>query len=176
MDVINRQGCEPFVTKDGSTIRELLSHRNSGIRKQSLAEATLPPGVLTERHHHPQTEEIYYILVGTGRMEIDGQIREVGPGDAVAIPPGCSHCIQNTGSARSSLANPTRKSASGSLTKHARYPPSQVFHQARFGTLGCLNQGPSIRVAAARQTTKPTSHTKPQGAAMSTGPGPHKHP
>ena len=98
MDVINRQGCEPFVTKDGSTIRELLSHRNSGIRKQSLAEATLPPGVLTERHHHPQTEEIYYILIGTGRMEIDGQIREVGPGDAVAIPPGCSHCIQNTGS------------------------------------------------------------------------------
>jgi mannose-6-phosphate isomerase-like protein (cupin superfamily) len=31
-------------------------------------------------------------------MEIDGQIREVGPGDAVAIPPGCSHCIRNIGS------------------------------------------------------------------------------
>ena len=98
MEVINREACEPFVTKDGSTIRELLSHRNSGIRNQSLAEATVPPGVLTERHHHPKTEEIYYILAGTGRMEIEGQTREVGPGDAVAIRPGCSHCIQNTGS------------------------------------------------------------------------------
>ena len=34
----------PFITKDGSEIRELLAHRNSAIRNQSLAEARLPVG------------------------------------------------------------------------------------------------------------------------------------
>jgi mannose-6-phosphate isomerase-like protein (cupin superfamily) len=98
MDVINRDRCEPFVTKDGSIIRELLAHRNSSIRNQSLAEATVPVGVVTELHHHPKTEEIYYILSGTGKMEIDGELREIGPGDAIAIGPGMWHRIRNDGS------------------------------------------------------------------------------
>jgi len=98
MDVINRDRCEPFVTKDGSIIRELLAHRNSSIRNQSLAEATVPVGVVTELHHHPKTEEIYYILSGTGKMEIDGEFREIGPGDAIAIGPGKWHRIRNDGS------------------------------------------------------------------------------
>lgn len=95
MEVIQRNACTPFVTKDGSIIRELLAHRNSSIRKQSLAEATVPPGVTTQLHHHPNTEEIYYILSGSGRMEIDGESRTVQPGDAIAIPPGKSHRISN---------------------------------------------------------------------------------
>ena len=95
MDIINRSDCNPFVTKDGSIVRELLAHRNSSIRNQSLAEATVPPGVLTQLHFHPSTEEIYYILSGSGRMEIDGQNRSVGPGDAIAIPPGKPHRIHN---------------------------------------------------------------------------------
>ena len=44
MDVINLADAAPFTTKDGSEIRELLAHRNSAIRNQSLAEARLPPG------------------------------------------------------------------------------------------------------------------------------------
>ena len=59
-----------FTTKDGSEIRELLAHRNSCIAKQSLAEARLPVGGSTTPHYHPRTEEIYYILTGTGRMRI----------------------------------------------------------------------------------------------------------
>jgi mannose-6-phosphate isomerase-like protein (cupin superfamily) len=97
MEIIHRDSCEPFVTKDGSIIRELLAHRNSSIANQSLAEATVPPGVRTQRHHHPKTEEIYYILRGTGIMEIEGQLRQVVPGDAIAIGPGKSHRIENSG-------------------------------------------------------------------------------
>ncbi|MEX2356923.1 MAG: cupin domain-containing protein, partial [Pirellulaceae bacterium] len=87
----------PFTTKDGSEIRELLAHRNSGIRKQSLAEARLPPGTATMPHFHPLTEEIYYITHGTARMQIDHEVREVSVGDAIAIPPGAVHQITNTG-------------------------------------------------------------------------------
>jgi len=97
MDVVNLSQVEPFTTKDGSEIRELLAARNSVIRNQSLAEARLPPGASTTPHHHPRTEEIYYILDGVGRMQIADELRDVGPGDAIAIPPGARHQITNTG-------------------------------------------------------------------------------
>lgn len=95
MDIVQRDHCTPFVTKDGSVIRELLAHRNSGIRNQSLAEATVPPGVRTAAHHHPKTEEIYYILSGTGVMHLGEAFQRVARGDAIAIPPGQIHWIEN---------------------------------------------------------------------------------
>src|SRR5262245_38422410 len=97
MDIHNIARVPGFTTKDGSEIRELLAHRNSCIRKQSLAEARVLPGMATTPHYHPQTEEIYYILEGAGRMTIDGQTRDVLPGDAIAISPGAVHTIANSG-------------------------------------------------------------------------------
>jgi mannose-6-phosphate isomerase-like protein (cupin superfamily) len=97
MDVRNINDVEAFTTKDGSEIRELLADRNSCIRKQSLAEARLPVGATTTRHYHPVTEEIYYILDGNALIVIDGETREVGPGDAIAIPAGAEHEITNVG-------------------------------------------------------------------------------
>jgi mannose-6-phosphate isomerase-like protein (cupin superfamily) len=97
MDITNIDRVPAFTTKDGSEIRELLAHRNSCIRRQSLAEARLPPGASTTPHFHPDTEEIYYILAGRGRMRIGGELREVGPGDAIAIPPGAEHEITTLG-------------------------------------------------------------------------------
>ena len=97
MDIKNLDEVPSFITKDGSEIRELLAHRNSVIRHQSLAEARLPAGASTQEHYHVRTEEIYYITHGTGRMRIDGETREVKPGDAIAIPPGCKHKLWNTG-------------------------------------------------------------------------------
>ncbi len=97
MHIQNIHRVTAFTTKDGSEIRELLAHRNSCIQKQSLAEARLPPGGRTTPHYHPQTEEIYYILEGNARMTIGEETSEVGPGDAIAIPPGEVHTITNTG-------------------------------------------------------------------------------
>jgi mannose-6-phosphate isomerase-like protein (cupin superfamily) len=97
MDVVNRRDTVPFTTVDGSTIRELMAHRNSAIRQQSLAEARLAPGAATTPHHHAVTEEIYYILSGTAVMTVGPDTRDVGPGDAIAIPPGQRHTIRNTG-------------------------------------------------------------------------------
>jgi mannose-6-phosphate isomerase-like protein (cupin superfamily) len=96
MDIHNIARISAFTTKDGSEVRELLAHRNSCIRKQSLAEARLPPGARTTPHYHPATEEIYYILEGTGRMTIGEDTKDVMPGDAIAIPPGQIHTITCT--------------------------------------------------------------------------------
>ena len=96
MDVVNLAACAPFTTKDGSEIRELLAHRNSCIRNQSLAEARIPAGGATTPHYHPRAEEIYYILAGSGAMRVGNAMRQVGPGDAIAIPPGAPHQLVNT--------------------------------------------------------------------------------
>ena len=97
MDVRNLDRVPAFITKDGSEIRELLAHRNSAIRNQSLAEARLPVGGATQEHYHPRAEEIYYITHGAGRIRIDGEARDVLVGDAIAILPGQRHKLWNTG-------------------------------------------------------------------------------
>lgn len=97
MDIKNLEEMPAFTTKDGSEIRELLAYRNSAIRNQSLAEARIPAGGSTQEHYHPQAEEIYFITAGTGRMRIEGETRDVKPGDAIAIPPGQRHKLWNTG-------------------------------------------------------------------------------
>jgi len=98
MEIKNLNEVPAFVTKDGSEIRELLAYRNSAICNQSLAEARLQPGGSTQEHYHERAEEIYYITEGTGRIRIGADMREVRPGDAVAIPPGQRHKLWNTGS------------------------------------------------------------------------------
>jgi mannose-6-phosphate isomerase-like protein (cupin superfamily) len=98
MDITNINRVPAFTTKDGSEIRELLAHRNSCIRNQTLAEAQLPLGGVTTPHHHINTEEIYYILEGEALMRVGRETKTVGPGDAIAIPPGVSHQITNLGS------------------------------------------------------------------------------
>ncbi|MGC1478972.1 MAG: cupin domain-containing protein [Chthoniobacterales bacterium] len=96
MNLENLSSQKPFTTKDGSTIRSILDRTNAPVQNQSLAEATLPTGNATDRHFHKLSEEIYFILTGSGRMEIDGETREVGPDDAILIPPGCWHQITAT--------------------------------------------------------------------------------
>jgi|SRR5579862_2110037 len=97
MEIKNLNEVPAFITKDGSEIRELLAARNSGISNQSLAEARLGAGASTQEHYHRQTEEIYYITQGSGRLRIENEIREVVPGDAIAILPGQKHKLWNTG-------------------------------------------------------------------------------
>ncbi len=94
MEVRNREQAESFTTLDGSTIRVLLDARAGGAFKQSLAEATLAPGAGTRRHYHARTEEIYVVLGGSGLVEVDGDERDVEPGDAILIPPGAWHEIK----------------------------------------------------------------------------------
>ena len=86
-----------FITKDGSEIRELMHPSRHRVRHQSLAEATVLPGHETLLHKHRQTEEIYYILQGRGRMTLGDEEFDVAPGDTICIAPDTAHKIFNTG-------------------------------------------------------------------------------
>ncbi|MBV9659247.1 MAG: cupin domain-containing protein [Verrucomicrobia bacterium] len=94
MTILNLADQSPFTTKDGSTIRSILDRTNAPVQNQSLAEARVPAGAATQRHYHRLAEEFYFILEGRGQMEIDGESRSVGSGDAILIPPGAWHTIR----------------------------------------------------------------------------------
>ncbi len=86
-----------YVTKDGSTIRELMHPAVHGNVGQSLAEAVVAVGARTWRHVHGRTEELYHVTQGTGRMTLGPSVFDVAPGDTVCIAPGVPHCVENTG-------------------------------------------------------------------------------
>lgn len=94
MEIRSRDEAVPFTTADGSTIRSLLDRTNAPVRNQSLAEATIAAGEATVRHHHRRSEEIYYVVEGSGLMELDGRTARVSAGDAILIPPGARHRIR----------------------------------------------------------------------------------
>ena len=93
----NIDDTEPFITLDGSGIREIAGLKSLPSRNGSLAEATVPEGGTTIEHLHRTSEELYFFTAGTGRIRVDGEEREVGPGDCVVLPPGARHKLWNTG-------------------------------------------------------------------------------
>ena len=97
MQTVRLEEREPFVTADGSTIRELAGVPSGNSVNQSLAEATVPPGGATIEHFHRISEEIYLFTRGMGRMHLGDQEGPVRAGDAIVIPPGTRHKLVNTG-------------------------------------------------------------------------------
>ena len=97
MIVINRQRAAVINTPHGSKIRSLIDRTTSNIERCSLAEEVLPIGSKVGRHHHIETEEVYYILHGSGRMIVGDEVRDVAAGDAIFIPRGFTHALENTG-------------------------------------------------------------------------------
>ncbi len=97
MIIVNRYQAKVINTPHGSEIRPLIDRSTSLIERCSLAEEVLPVGAAVGRHHHLETEEIYYVLQGVGRMTVGDSEREVKAGDAVFIPRGSAHTLVNTG-------------------------------------------------------------------------------
>lgn len=97
MRVGNLDDVDAFITLDGSEIRELAGRVSLPAANQSLAEATVPVGGATTEHYHRVTEELYFFTAGRGRLRVDGEERDVRPGDCVVLPPGAVHKLWNTG-------------------------------------------------------------------------------
>ena len=58
----------------------------------------LPPNTSIGYHQHNMIEEVYYIASGHGRMTVNDQTWDVGPGDAVPCTLHDSHGLYNNGS------------------------------------------------------------------------------
>lgn len=93
MKIIPLSSCDEFIAGDQTRLREILHPDKASLALgYSLAHASLDPG-LTSVLHRLATSEVYYILKGRGRVEIDGETREVGVGDTVYIAPSSTQRI-----------------------------------------------------------------------------------
>jgi mannose-6-phosphate isomerase-like protein (cupin superfamily) len=92
-----------FKAGDASFLRELLHPAKDPLKiGYSLAHAEIAPGGTT-LPHRLKSAEVYYILEGRGLMHVGDEQAEVGPGQAVYIPPRELQFIENAGPGRLAL-------------------------------------------------------------------------
>ncbi len=91
------KACRAFVAGDGCVLREILNARKAPLKlRYSLAHARVGIGKKT-RPHRLKSSEVYYILRGSGRMNIDRSKTRVRAFDTVYIPPKSVQWIENIG-------------------------------------------------------------------------------
>jgi len=98
MDVRSIEECPPRMEHEGTTavwwlsdVREMFEQTKGG-HLELVSEFEIAGGGEVHPHKHP-TYEFYYVTVGRGRMTIEGETRDIGPGDLVLIPPDALHSI-----------------------------------------------------------------------------------
>ena len=97
MFVSNARYAEPVTAADLAEVRLLVDRVNVGIASVSLAHATVAAGAETVWHCLENTDEIYFILSGTGLVFVGPETRTVSSGDTVWIPAGVAQKIRNLG-------------------------------------------------------------------------------
>jgi quercetin dioxygenase-like cupin family protein len=74
----------------------LMVGRADGAPNFAMRHFTVEPGGHTPRHSHNYEHEVY-IVGGTGRVEHDGEFRDIRTGDVLFVEPNKVHQFVNTG-------------------------------------------------------------------------------
>jgi oxalate decarboxylase/phosphoglucose isomerase-like protein (cupin superfamily) len=82
---------------DWGVLKWLSTPDVSGGDRFSAGVVKLEPGKGHERHTHPESDEILYVLRGEGEQEVAEETREIAAGEMVYIPEGVEHGTVNTG-------------------------------------------------------------------------------
>lgn len=83
----------------GRQMRWLVSNDTLKANNCSVCVIRVAPGEKCRpAHSHPNGEEVIYIIEGSGRVLVSGEVRSVSGGTAVLFPQGAIHMLQNTGS------------------------------------------------------------------------------
>lgn len=89
----------------GRRLRWLVNGGGIAADHASMCVIRVPPGeTVRPAHSHPDGEEIIYILSGAGRVMVEGEVDQVGPGTAVVFPQGAVHMLQNNGTVEMKVA------------------------------------------------------------------------
>ena len=92
--IIKADARAEFWTDERCYITELCN--TESLPESSLAIARVEPGVTTQLHALEGVTETYIVIAGTGRLEVDGEMMEIGEGDQVVIPAGISQRVTTT--------------------------------------------------------------------------------
>jgi len=61
-----------------------------------MFELEVPPGaIVPPPHSHTHNEECVYVLAGTLRYAVDGDVQDLGPGESMYSPKGSVHAFSN---------------------------------------------------------------------------------
>jgi quercetin dioxygenase-like cupin family protein len=86
----------PIELPQGSWSRMLVATANVDGNNSSLGYSVFTPGtVLTPVRH--ETEEVAYVVSGSGELRLDDDAVPFATGDALHIPAGVWHAVANTG-------------------------------------------------------------------------------
>jgi oxalate decarboxylase/phosphoglucose isomerase-like protein (cupin superfamily) len=88
----------PTQTFEWGSIKWLVSPDSEPGAGLTFGEVVLLPGKGHDRHNHPESEEILYVLSGEGEQMIDdGEPFAVKAGDTIYVATGVFHSTLNTG-------------------------------------------------------------------------------
>jgi oxalate decarboxylase/phosphoglucose isomerase-like protein (cupin superfamily) len=83
---------------DWGTVKILSEPEITGAENFSFGMVVLAPGKGHERHNHPGSEEIIFVMSGEGEQMVDDEPAvKVGPGASIFIPADIYHSTVNIG-------------------------------------------------------------------------------
>jgi mannose-6-phosphate isomerase-like protein (cupin superfamily) len=82
---------------NGQVSRLLLAPGQFGSRHLAVTWVEAQPGSEQPLHAHPESEQVYVIVRGSGHVTVAGERQLVDAGTLVLIPPGAEHAIYNPG-------------------------------------------------------------------------------
>lgn len=88
----------PAVELPGRKLSWLVGKQQLPADNCSVCMILIPPGEQARpAHSHPKGEEVVYIVSGSGRVLIAGEVAPVKEGSIVVFPKAAVHMLQNTG-------------------------------------------------------------------------------
>lgn len=83
----------------GTTNYRLIGPETVGAKHLEVVLGVIEKGKGALPHSHPGMEQVCYMLEGSARAEVDGQSRELQPGDCCFFPAGMRHVFTVTSDA-----------------------------------------------------------------------------
>lgn len=75
----------------------LMDAGEMGSRNMSVTWIDVPSGIDQGLHSHEESEQVYVVVRGSGRMTVAGDTQEIAEGDLILVPPATDHSIANDG-------------------------------------------------------------------------------
>lgn len=95
--IVNLRDLEDFAASHGfsETQEARFAREQLGCEQVGLSLQRVKPGKRHAfGHRHAEDEEVYVVLSGSGRVNLDGDVREVGPFDAVRVAPAVARAFE----------------------------------------------------------------------------------
>ena len=86
----------PIELPHGSWSRMLVTSTTTSGNASSLGYSVFTPGTELQAVKH-ETEEVAYVVSGSGELRLDDEAIPFGEGDALHMPAGVWHAVANTG-------------------------------------------------------------------------------